>query len=519
MLPRMLQSGIINPDYTPSFKMDVHKYNATYRSVCGPFFHIPALSLPGVGPFEQRTAMARLLELRGKDKPGFAARMRYNQSRILRRLRPALHKFKIHLEAHILRMCPDESYKVWLEQPHSKRIMRKALDRSWRLDGMDGPVRPVGYKIKKFELLSAGKCRGIADLGEVRTQLTAHPFPSIKEAWTHPFVHGHYTSTFCATPDHGALSNVFRSLDLVPLGKVEFVYFSDDSCVAAGCADGRIVFNADVKKCDNSHTTPMFNGLEKLLTKTYGFDNLHAAAIRASFKYLRESLVMSNPHNRREKVKYFFTTMRLYSGSTLTTTMNNFANLCISLRLAQRVPNPSLVTKEQFLRQYILAGEDCGYELKTQVCAVVEDMQFLKHSCSIVDGEYIPWVNLAAWYRGFGTTSGDFPGRGDISARGSSFVADVVVSRESWGNHAIRDSFAHLKNAKRVRMTGNAYREALRVKSIGGTNVRISLESLARRYKVPIEPLEELVTLTRQARINTIVSHPMLSVLYHVDYG
>lgn len=518
-VPPLISSGVMHADYTPSFNMCPHKYNATYRSVCGPFFHIPEVRLPGVGPLEHRTAMARLIELRGASKPGFASRMRLNQTHILRRLRVSLHNFKKHLESQLIREHPDQSYKTWLNDPSPKKHLRAALDRAWRLDGMDGPKRAIGYKIKKYELLSAGKCRGIADLGEVRTQLTAYPFPSIKKAWTAPYIHGNYTSTFCASPDHGSLSAVFRALDMVDRGKVEFVYFSDDSCVSAGCSDGRVVFNADVKKCDNSHTTPMFKGLEKLLTESYGFDNLHAAPLRSAFQYLSEPVVMSNPHNRREKVKYQFSTHRLYSGSTLTTTMNNYANLCISLRLAQRVPDPSLITKTEFLRQYLLAGEDCGYELKTQVCVSLEDVQFLKHSCSLIDGEYICWVNLAVWFRGMGTISGDLPGRGSITARGSSFIRDVVVSREKWGNHAIRDSFAHYKSGSRVRMTGNAYREALRERSVGGTDVRIPLESLARRYSVSVETLEELVQLTRLSRLNTIVSHPVLSVLYNVDYG
>jgi len=376
----------------------------------------------------------------------------------------------------------------------------------------------IGYKLKRHETLVAGKQRGIGDLGVERTQETAFCIPNFKDAWSVPYVTGLYEGVFVSTPDKTVLADVFN--DLWSSDKNIFVYFSDDSCFGCNCLDGRLVFNADIKKCDNSHFDPIFEMLFELLAYDMrGVPVSCYGSLEKAFAFLRENPTMRNTKMFKEKIQYIFNSARLYSGSVLTTLINNFANWLIFMHLKKLIPDPSKVTKAYMMKMYVKAGEQAGYCTKVQICNCVEDMQFLKHSASIIDGEFVPWMNLGTWYRMFGTFVGDLPGRGDIKSRAESFVSDVVISRENWGNHDVNLSFRHLVKRSNIRMTGNAYREAMTVKSIGVTGKWINVESLARRYGLTTTDIFELCELTRQSDVFSWVSHSALEVIYKKDYG
>lgn len=513
-VPEYIGKGIMNEDYTPRF---TSYEDTSYRSCFGPYFTIPGIYTPGTGPEEHRVAMMRLLEQREPDKPGFSDRLRSNQSKIRRRLRNELYRFKQHLHSNYVDDHPDHQYDVWLKSPSPKKKLRVRANSSW-LQTARMKRKGVGYKLKRHEPLAKGKQRGIGDLGVERTQETAFCIPNFKEAWSVPYVSGEYKGVFVASPDKGVLSNIFK--ELWNSSETVFVYFSDDSCFGCNCSDGRLVFNADIKKCDNSHFDPIFEMLFDLLA--YDPRGLPVGCyvhLVEAFAFLNEKPTMRNTKEYREKIKYHFNSARLFSGSVLTTIINNFANWLIFMHLKQLVPHTSNHTKAEIMRAYVKAGEMAGYVTKVQICNIVEDMQFLKHSCSEIDGEYVPWMNLGVFYRMFGTFVGDLPGRGSIFDRASSFVSDVVVGRENWGNHVVNDSFMHLVVSKNIRMTGNAYREALTVKSIGRAEKRIREFSLCKRYGITESDLGELCELTSQAGVFDFVSHPILAVIYLKDYG
>jgi len=379
----------------------------------------------------------------------------------------------------------------------------------------------VTYKLKNHELLLDSKKRAIGDLGADNTQDSAYDMPSVKMAMSHPFEHNNLTTEYVKTASHLVLQRVLGGLLNVDRNKMYFIYSSDDSCVAAGCKDGRVYFNGDVRACDGSHRTRFFNLVEQFLCITDGLDNAHAASVRRAMEYLKLPLVMRNPEQYREKVTYVFNTMRLYSGSSLTTTINNFANLFISFALERRVPYPERLTKAEFKHAYLMAGEDVGYLLKVDSCESPEDLMFLKHFPSVVDGIVVPVVALGTWIRGFGTFVGDLPGRSKDGAetRAKAFVSDVIISRDNWGDHRMRDSFQHLRCNHTVVMTGNAYREALTSRSIGRTNIRVPDESIMRRYRITSSEYEHLCSLIAHAGIGDVICNVTATKIYMRDYG
>jgi len=481
--------------------------------------------MPGAGTLEYKCAVGRMIALRGDDGPNAKARsqrLAANQSTLLRRYRNILHRYKEHFESHIIRGDPEATYTEWLLATHPKKKLRMKTDAEFlKFTGKPRTMTHVSYKLKNYELLADGKKRAIGDLGAENTQDSAHDIPSIKTAMSHPFVHNNLTTEYVKTASHENLTRVLGGLLNTEPNQIYFVFSSDDSCVGAGCKDGSVYFNGDVRACDGSHRTAFFNLIEQFLTLTDGLDNAHATSVRRAMEYLKLPLVMRNPEEYREKVTYIFNTMRLYSGSTLTTTINNFANLFISFALERRAPNPSNMTKEQFKHAYIMAGEDVGYLLKVDSCEFPEDLMFLKHFPSVVDGIVVPVVALGTWIRGFGTFVGDLPGKQSdgIINRAKAFVNDVVVSRDNWGNHKIRDSFQHLRCHHTVVMTGNAYREALTSRSIGRTNIRVSDESILRRYRISNSELDELCSLISASNVGTVICDRTAHKMYMKDYG
>jgi hypothetical protein len=379
--------------------------------------------------------------------------------------------------------------------------------------------KPVGFKLKPGELLAPGKKRGIGDLGCLRTDATAYVMEDIKNAWSVPFVTRNLTATYVKRSSDTDLRQTFESL-ITPIG-IQFYYHSDDSCVAAFCKDGLFMGNGDVKQCDGSHRTPMFESLERLLTRQSAVDTPQSHAIRRAFKYLRSPMEFRNRNHRREKVQYKYTHTRLYSGSVLTTTVNNYANLLIAMCLGKLVPDPMRITREQFRRAYEEAGIMAGYQLKMQVCEHAEELQFLKHSyCPINRGVY---MNLGTWFRGFGTFTGDLPGTGAYAERARVFVSEVVRGRTTWGNHIISKGMSNLiLNRRMTENEKHRYAGFLtddQEKFIGSLPSTIDISTLSRRYKCT--PCE-LVTLGRVlSRLDVfhVCTDPLVQRFYDTDYG
>jgi len=516
--PRNLTSGLL-----PLFTDDSTYNLRAYRTFFGPYFHIPGLSLPGVGAAEHVTAMARMIEDRFPSTPGKAARYRSNQLYLARRFRGVLHAFKRHLVRSLDIEHPDDLYSVWRNDKASPKYkLRTRVHEQLLRDGVLPKSKECEYKVKRGEPLAPGKVRGIGSVTAETTQMTGYAVTSLKAAWAHtPFVAGSYTFSFVASATDENVLHAGEFLYSVPAGQVHYVYHSDDSSLAAQCSDGLLRMNVDIAKCDNSHTTPIFDILRNLITTDLD-GHLHpfADSILSAFEVLKLPLRMHNAAHYREQVEYRFSSMRLYSGSTLTTLVNNLANLLIGLALRERVPDPTLVTKAEFCRSLVAAAASVGYAVTHEICEVFEDIQFLKHSYSCVDGGIVPWKNLGTWLRMFGTTCGDLPGSGDITARAKRFNSEVVLSRQGWGNHILRDAFnAHLLPPVSGRMINNAFREVVRVISIGRAEVRVPIESLQRRYRCSYDELIELAHYIRTSTIGDAVFLPIVNTIYQRDYG
>lgn len=522
---KYIDKGWMHEDFTPNWVHDEVKYNNYRRTVFGPTFGPFEQDMPGPGANEARVAISRLNQLRNPDVPGFSSMLRENQSRCGQKYRHVFHRFgrQLHgtLEVLGLYKTYDESYPEWLYQPHAKRKLRISVSMEAAEIGHDysHDKKSVSFKLKKDELLPPGKVRGIGDLGSLRTNASAHVMGAIKEAWREPFSHKSAVLEYIKGPVRETLSSAFEKLCAVPLGRMYMCYHSDDSCVSGGCKDGTVYFNADIKACDGSHFDAIINRLHVLLSVGPAKKlSVFAPTLDRAFSYLKAPLKMRDPNSHR-KVQYLYSSARLYSGSTLTTILNNFANLSIGICFAERCPHPEVLTKAEFMSQFVLAAQDAGYWVKVIPCECPEELQFLKHSPSIVSGVYEPWVNLGAYIKNFGHCPQDVPGRGTLNQRASLYVSEIVRSRENWGNHEFGDAFQHLVLARRGITDSAAYRGAVIEKSIGVCQARVPLESLARRYGCRVDELCELCECIRASGLNSHIHLPVVNCILTKDYG
>jgi len=513
----------------------------------------------GNGADEYRQAIGRMIALRKPVNPTvllgksstektrlcveYCAELGRNQRRAIFRNRSAI--YQLQLRFCFQREHSEVSFENWVLQIHPKRAARirthaEHVKRGKRVDERD---KNVEYMLKNGEFLNAGKKRGVGNLGVDRTSVTAHNISAYKHAMEGKHNHhGSVVSEFVATPDKNVLSQVFHDLLYPPPGKIAFKYFSDDCSFSAMCKDRLSVNNGDIAACDGSHRDAIINSLHDIMTwnplsKTLHYDH---RSVDAAFGYLALPLSFRNKTSKRgepgykQHVLYEFKDSRLYSGSTLTTLLNNYANYLIADRLSQLVPDPRLLLASEFEAMYVLAARHVGYGVKCQTCRdsegllVPEKIQFLKHSPSVISGAIVPWVNIGVFLRGFGIYKGiDLPGvKGQtIDSKAAAYVSDVVVSRKNWGNHPINRAFSHLSGIvlndavtrppSYMEATGHGVSQV----SIGTADVEIPLECIAARYDVSVAALEELVYEINRSRLGSVVFLPVIGILHKLDYG
>jgi hypothetical protein len=110
-------------------------------------------------------------------------------------------------------------------------------------------------------------------------------------------------------------------------------------------------------------------------------------------------------NDRNRYVKLLPHGPRLYSGSTITTLINNLANILICKAIAESVAlnGPADI---------VAAAARVGYVVTCEKCETPEDIQFLKHS-PVVDtaGNLRAMLNLGVLLRASGVCRGELPGK------------------------------------------------------------------------------------------------------------
>lgn len=273
----------------------------------------------------------------------------------------------------------------------------------------------IELKMKKDEYAKPGKyARGIADLGCPASLRGFKLTQFLKEAMAYEeVVLDGFTAVFCKQPQHDKLVSIFERL-INPPGKGFFVYFSDDSCFSTRVGGKTRIFNMDISSCDASHGPTIFDGLLQIVPP-HLYNDMYCL-----IRQCMEPLTIYSRHDRKKRVKIKPNRPVLYSGSTLTTCQNNYANLRIFRQIVKRLNDPAPIAK---LTDAIMdAAEAAGYAVTLQECFHYSQIQFLKHSPAYDVHEVLhPLINFGVWLRASGNCRGDLPGSGDLWLRARAF--------------------------------------------------------------------------------------------------
>jgi len=250
------------------------------------------------------------------------------------------------------------------------------------------------------------------------------------------------------------------------------VYFSDDSCYACRTPSGVWRVNLDISSCDASHSERLFTKFTELHPRGHARNDIRVLVdqCRAPIKITAPSPI----NGKRIRVRLRSKQVRLYSGSTLTTVINGFANACI----AQAIHSANA----QSVEDITTAAQAVGYIVTSEECAEFEDIQFLKSSpVQDTEGRYRPLLNFGVLLRAFGTCKGDLPGRGDLKARGDAFQKALLRGLYPYASFPLLDKIkSRYEHAKELSLPSNHIAD-LAFKCTD-TNATFTDDAVFRRY-------------------------------------
>lgn len=391
-----------------------------YRSVFG--FHFPTdATILSNCDYNLSLALRRLFAVRVPEIPGKHVQLYDNQARYISdheaHFDALRKKYRVHLDSY--RGSEEEALQGH-DAKHPKRALRiraweQLNHKGWRFLKRHPWARTPWLKFKRNEYAKPNKYgRTIVDLGveaSLRGFALAERIKCAMAAEPIEYLGG--SIHFCKKPDPIELQKHFNNL-INPPGRYYFVYFSDDSCFSLRVGGEVKLFNIDISSCDASHTRALFTSITNVLTGEAAED------FKVLVQQCQLPLKIISSRNSKWKIKIRPTGPKLYSGSVITTLVNNFANILIAFSLAEMV----------YLgpRSIELAAEKCGYVVTgTEPLVDFTHLQFLKHSpCVDVFGAVVPILNPAVILRASGVCEGDLPGRGPTEARARSFQRGLI---------------------------------------------------------------------------------------------
>lgn len=307
--------------------------------------------------------------------------------------------------------------------PHIKRAERVAamrdlyeqnrlFDRLWYMDGKD-----TEYKFKKFEFAKPGKPGRM--IGNLHCPASLQGF-RLTNFMKYAFAENPVSTIggvmeFIPVPSARELERVFAQLE-APTGRFYMSYFSDDACLALRTKSGKLLrCNLDISSCDASHTQALFDMLVEITPKRFKED------MRRLVEQCQTVIKIYDQSDHRRYVKLKPKHARLYSGSTLTTLINNLANILIGRAIAESEINE--------YADIVTAARRVGYVVTCEPCEDIRKLQFLKHSpVRDTTGRLRALLNMGVLFRLTGTCKGDLPGttREGIQARAEKFQAALL---------------------------------------------------------------------------------------------
>lgn len=483
------------------------KRDKTYSTVFGPCADHRGV-VYGNTPNNLSRAATRLFAIRDGEKE-----LRANQRNFVANNIYFLFRLRLYLTNRAVDYSSAlEECEAHIHDVHAKRVLREKafeerinnaslLDTDWRAR-WSGSTHDTDFqcKIKTGEVARPGKHpRTIVNLG-VDASLQGYRLTHILKAALTTFTHLDLTLHFCHGPTDECMD---EALDLLlnPPTRCCLVYFSDDSCVSIRTSQGIKIYNMDISKCDASHTIDLFNALRVITPTAYLSD------MDVLVRQCTSPISIKNPYNSREEILLQPREPTLYSGSTLTTLINNLATMLIGLSIC--------LSRAESVEEITAAARIAGYVVTLEPTPQIEDIQFLKHSpvrCN--DGAYKFVLNFGVLLRAYGVCRGDLPGRGDLESRAKRFNNSLVHSAYPRVNTDLINCMKTLADDASAKSVFSYKVD----QNTTGRVVHCSTYNFLKRYKLTYE-MECHLRAFCTSQVNTVHNTAGLRAILLKDYG
>jgi len=321
------------------------------------------------------------------------------------------------------------------------------------------------------------------DLGVPASLRAGYLMETIKMAWAkESFNYCGVKFVFVKSPDIDVLSHWFNRMRTESI----CLFFSDDACVSLRTKGGMMWFNLDISGCDASNGSFVFEALRKLVPER----------LMHEYQMLVEQCTAElQVGYRKEKMTFRPNGPYEYSGSVLTTCLNNVAVCAILFHIVPA--NPESRERSDLSDHILERIGTLGWSVTIEDCEVLEDLQFLKCSpCYTVEGDVRAVLNLGVILRSMGQKSYDLPGRGPLDMRVRCFmggwVAGLVHAGEHQLMHTLRELWPMVLRKKKY-FNSNAVERL----SSRGPHPPLDENSLVRRYRSTLFDLDQLCYLLR----------------------
>lgn len=413
----------------------------------------------------------------------------------------ALDTMKSRLKIILANKFKDMIEDVWecAQQIHDKRDLR--LNAYASLDDMGKLLSRlfmdhVRIKLKCPEYAKYMKYpRTIGDYTTEGSLLGGHVTPLLKELFSQLLLLDGDSFRFVEKPTPRELVEVFEEHRFAKNNV--FTFHSDDNMVTLQCVDGPVSFNLDISSCDISNGLPIFEYLLRICEDDPWMHDIVSRLV----EQCKTKAVVYNPVFPKEKFRFKTARPIEYSGSLLTTTLNNIASLLISLSISFSFRTKKILRKDA-AAAISKCAKSIGYLVTVEEWKRVEDSQFLKYSWSSTAGLVF---NMGPLIRSLGSCDGDAP---RILGR-----PKATVTEKLW-EHArgVMLGTAHYGNNSILHALRTLFRIPSSVDSIDDT-------ILHNRYGLSGGEVEGFVKLIAEIRPGVYINHIAVSKIMSKDYG
>lgn len=407
---------------------------------------------------------------------------------------------RVHARLNMLDHSLIERVKHAFAPHQKKRIRVQALKELIDRSDTGLFMTSVRGKLKLFEKAKANKQpRLIGDYTCPGSLLGGFLAEVTKECFEPDVELDNFTTKYVSSIEPSVLDSLGEKLKLD--NKDQFYFFSDDSILKMNGS----LYEIDISSCDISNRSPIFG----ILLWLYSGTQFHELAAQ-TIAQCETPVKLTDPQNKHNKITLQGVRPIEYSGSVLTTLLNNIASLCIGLSI--------YVNRCNTVDEVIRAAIAIGYNITCSLKHNFEQLTFLKHSWyDDQSGHLRSFLNLGAILRSFGTFTGDLPGskKDSIELRCQDFCASVIKGYVHSGTTSILSSLQQ----KYTYHTGKYDRFVDNKHYSIGKRGSIPDVALIRRYGCTHPQIDMLNLLIKKRAMFQHISCEMLDIIYRVDYG